>query len=126
MIGTPVGPPSPASLFLILFSPYLRRHNTPFWDSLQALRLRLFEMSSVVREKSKLFTPLRLADGTITLKHRIAMAPLTRQRSPNHVPNELVGQYYEQRASDGGLLISEGTLISPMVRDLDNVRIADG
>lgn len=43
------------------------------------------------------------------------MAPLTRQRSPNHVPTELVGEYYEQRASDGGLLISEGTLISPMV-----------
>lgn len=92
---------------------------------LQALHLRLFGMSSVVREKSKLFTPLPLADGTITLKHRIAMAPLTRQRSPNHVPTELVGQYYEQRASDGGLLISEGTLISPMVRDLGNVGIAN-
>jgi len=72
-------------------------------------------MSVVRREKSKLFTPLALADGTLTLKHRIAMAPLTRKRSPNHVPTELVGQYYEQRASDGGLLISEGTLISPMV-----------
>jgi 2,4-dienoyl-CoA reductase-like NADH-dependent reductase (Old Yellow Enzyme family) len=80
-------------------------------------------MSSVVREKSKLFTPLPLADGTITLKHRIAMAPLTRQRSPNHVPTEMVGQYYEQRASDGGLLISEGTLISPMVL-FDTVGIA--
>jgi len=72
-------------------------------------------MSVVRREKSKLFTPLALADGTLTLKHRIAMAPLTRKRSPNHVPTEMVGQYYEQRASDGGLLISEGTLISPMV-----------
>lgn len=43
------------------------------------------------------------------------MAPLTRLRSPNHVPTDLVGEYYEQRASDGGLLITEGTLISPMV-----------
>lgn len=47
------------------------------------------------------------------------MAPLTRQRSPGHVPTDLVGEYYEQRASDGGLLISEGTLISPMVRSLN-------
>ena len=84
-------------------------------------------MSKVVREKAKLFTPLPLADGTVTLKHRVyvqprresltcsVMAPLTRQRSPGHVPTEIVGTYYEQRASPGGLLISEGTLISPMV-----------
>jgi 2,4-dienoyl-CoA reductase-like NADH-dependent reductase (Old Yellow Enzyme family) len=43
------------------------------------------------------------------------MAPLTRQRSPRHVPTDLVGEYYEQRASDGGLVVTEGTLISPMV-----------
>ena len=49
------------------------------------------------------------------------MAPLTRQRSPNHVPTDLVGEYYEQRASDGGLLISEGTLISPMAGNYPNV-----
>jgi 2,4-dienoyl-CoA reductase-like NADH-dependent reductase (Old Yellow Enzyme family) len=49
------------------------------------------------------------------------MAPLTRQRSPNHVPTDIVGQYYEQRASDGGLLISEGTLISPMAGSYPNV-----
>jgi hypothetical protein len=52
------------------------------------------------------------------------MAPLTRQRSPNHVPTELVGEYYEQRASQGGLLISEGTLISPMVHPLKSVLTA--
>ena len=28
-------------------------------------------MSKVVREKAKLFTPLPLADGTVTLKHRV-------------------------------------------------------
>ena len=85
-------------------------------------------MSKIVRETAKLFTPLPLGDGTVTLRHRVyaqqendlltcsVMAPLTRQRSPNHVPTDIVGTYYEQRASPGGLLISEGTLISPMVR----------
>src|SRR5436190_19556337 len=47
------------------------------------------------------------------------MAPLTRRRSPNHIPTDLVGEYYEQRASDGGLLIAEATLISPMVFKLE-------
>ena len=62
---------------------------------------------------SKQFTPLRL--GALQLKHRVIMAPLTRVRSPGGIPNDLVRQYYEQRASDGGLLISEGVHISFMV-----------
>jgi len=49
------------------------------------------------------------------------MAPLTRQRSPNFVPTDMVAQYYEQRASNGGLLISEGTLISRMGGSYPNV-----
>lgn len=61
----------------------------------------------------KLFTPLKL--GSIALKHRVIMAPLTRTRSPGGIPNENVVKYYGQRASDGGLLISEATLISFMV-----------
>lgn len=60
----------------------------------------------------KLFTPLKL--GTVALKHRVIMAPLTRTRSPGGIPNENVVNYYEQRASDGGLLISEATHISFM------------
>src|SRR5271154_873976 len=43
------------------------------------------------------------------------MAPLTRMRSPQQIPTDLVGEYYEQRASEGGLIISEATLISSMV-----------
>ena len=59
-----------------------------------------------------LFTPLDL--GFITLKHRIVMAPLTRSRSeqPGDLPGPLMLQYYGQRASDGGLIISEATSIS--------------
>ena len=39
---------------------------------------------------------------------------MTRCRSPGGVPNDLNRKYYTQRASAGGLLITEGTLISPM------------
>jgi N-ethylmaleimide reductase len=59
-----------------------------------------------------LFTPLQL--GAVLLKHRVIMAPLTRSRSvqPDSVPGDLMREYYQQRASDGGLIISEATNIS--------------
>ena len=49
--------------------------------------------------------------GDLRLANRIAMAPLTRNRSPNAVPTDLVATYYTQRAS-AGLIISEATAIS--------------
>jgi N-ethylmaleimide reductase len=63
-----------------------------------------------------LFTPVRL--GSIHLNHRVVMAPLTRSRSiqPDSVPGDLMRSYYEQRASDGGLIISEATNISQASR----------
>lgn len=59
-----------------------------------------------------LFEPLDL--GAVTLPHRVLMAPLTRMRAtpPGDVPNDLMREYYVQRAS-AGLLVSEGTQISP-------------
>ena len=46
---------------------------------------------------SQLFEPLRVGD--LTLPNRIIMAPLTRQRaSEGRVPNELMAEYYVQRA----------------------------
>lgn len=59
-----------------------------------------------------LLSPLRV--GAFPLKHRVVMAPLTRMRSaqPGDVPQPLNVEYYRQRASDGGLLISEATQIS--------------
>lgn len=57
-----------------------------------------------------LFDPLKL--GALELPNRIAMAPLTRARSGRQgVPNELMAEYYAQRAS-AGLIISEATGIS--------------
>ena len=52
-----------------------------------------------------LFTPVRL--GRYELANRIAMAPLTRNRSPGAVPGDLVRTYYEQRAT-AGLIVTEG------------------
>ncbi|GAN03425.1 N-ethylmaleimide reductase [Mucor ambiguus] len=58
-----------------------------------------------------LFSPIKV--GTHTLKHRVVLAPLTRFRATlDHVPTDLHVEYYKQRASDGGLLITEGTAIS--------------
>lgn len=59
-----------------------------------------------------LLSPIQL--GALRLKHRVIMAPLTRSRSiqPDSIPGDLMRTYYEQRASDGGLIISEATNIS--------------
>jgi len=58
-----------------------------------------------------LFDPVQL--GAVSLRNRIVMSPLTRTRaSPGRVPNELMRQYYSQRAS-AGLIISEATCVSP-------------
>lgn len=62
--------------------------------------------------ETKLFAPFKL--GSLNLKHRVIMAPLTRVRSPEHIPDENVVEYYQQRASDGGLIITEATHISVM------------
>jgi N-ethylmaleimide reductase len=64
-------------------------------------------------EKTRaLFTAVEF--GPLKLKHRVVMAPLTRSRSiqPDSVPGELMREYYEQRASDGGFIITEATNIS--------------
>jgi N-ethylmaleimide reductase len=58
-----------------------------------------------------LFSPLQL--GPITLKNRLVMAPLTRNRStPEGVPQALNVEYYRQRAC-AGLILSEATCIMP-------------
>jgi N-ethylmaleimide reductase len=54
---------------------------------------------------------------SLQLHNRIVMAPLTRCRvdNPSYAPNEMQVIYYTQRAS-AGLIISEGTPISPHAR----------
>ncbi len=60
--------------------------------------------------KYKLFTPTKL--GSIELKNRVVMAPMTRSRALGNVPNELMAEYYGQRTG-AGLIITEGTAPSP-------------
>jgi N-ethylmaleimide reductase len=56
-----------------------------------------------------LFSPLAL--GPLTLPNRILMAPLTRCRAgAEHLPNELMAEYYAQRAG-AGLIIAEATMV---------------
>ena len=43
---------------------------------------------------------------------RVVLAPMTRCRALNGIPNRALAEYYTQRATPGGFLISEGTLIS--------------
>lgn len=59
-----------------------------------------------------LFEPLKV--GAVSLQHRVVMAPMTRMRAvrPGNTAGPLTVEYYRQRASHGGLLISEGCQIS--------------
>jgi N-ethylmaleimide reductase len=53
--------------------------------------------------------------GSLQLASRIVMAPLTRNRAPNAMPNALMAEYYAQRATPAtgaGLIITEATAIS--------------
>ncbi|KAI6363237.1 hypothetical protein MCOR25_005956 [Pyricularia grisea] len=78
-------------------------------------------MGSAGPANPKLFEPLAIANGKHVLKHRVVHAPLTRNRgtpvnkndsreNPNRLwlANDLIKEYYTQRATDGGLIISEG------------------
>ena len=72
-------------------------------------------------EGSRLFQPLTIGNGTLNLAHRAIHAPMTRNRgvpanpvstpeNPNRIwyPGDLMVEYYRQRATKGGLIISEG------------------
>ena len=60
---------------------------------------------------NQLFEPLRAGD--LTLRNRIVMAPMTRMHSsPGRVPNELMVEYYTQRAG-AGLILTEATAVTP-------------
>jgi 2,4-dienoyl-CoA reductase-like NADH-dependent reductase (Old Yellow Enzyme family) len=81
------------------------------------------------KAQSKLFEPITIGNGKIKLDHRVILAPLTRNRgtplnetstaeNPNRIwlPNDLMAEYYSQRTTKGGLLITEGVPPSLEVR----------
>ena len=49
---------------------------------------------------------------SLPLQNHLVMAPMTRSRATGNIPNELMAEYYAQRAS-AGLIITEGTSPSP-------------
>lgn len=59
----------------------------------------------------KLIEPFHL--GRLALPNRMVMAPLTRNRAPGGIPNDLMAVYYNQRAT-AGLIITEGTQVAPL------------
>lgn len=62
---------------------------------------------------SSLFKELKV--GALTLPNRVIMAPLTRARASGtgRVPNDLMAEYYAQRAT-AGLILTEATSVTPM------------
>lgn len=63
-------------------------------------------------KNTALFSETQL--GPYTLKNRIVLPPLTRSRStqPGNIANELMANYYAQRAG-AGFMVTEGTQIEP-------------
>jgi N-ethylmaleimide reductase len=62
---------------------------------------------------TSLFDPLQV--GRMHLANRVVMAPLTRNRAPGALPNDLMITYYTQRAdpkNGAGLIVTEATAIS--------------
>ena len=61
-----------------------------------------------------LFTPFH--SEKLDLPNRLAMAPMTRQFSPNGIPTEEVAGYYRRRVEGGtGFIITEGTTVNDPV-----------
>ncbi|GAB4858542.1 hypothetical protein Ancab_010017 [Ancistrocladus abbreviatus] len=70
------------------------------------------EAATEQRGSVDLFSPHKL--GRWQLKHRMVMPSCTRCRAVNNTPNAAMAHYYSQRATPGGLIITEGTIVSPV------------
>src|SRR6185295_8604069 len=88
----------------------LRRGRLRFaGGSLTPLRCLFTQWEPQPRRKSPmsiLFSEAKL--GPLTLQNHMVMSPLTRSRAVGNVPNDLMAEYYAQRAT-AGLIITEGT-----------------
>jgi len=71
-----------------------------------------------MEKEMKLFSSYQL--GNMKLKNRVVMAPMTRSRATDNIPNDLMASYYATRA-EGGLLITEG--VAPSANGLGYPRI---
>ncbi|ODO07024.1 hypothetical protein I350_04391 [Cryptococcus amylolentus CBS 6273] len=112
-------PTSPRKVFLLLVTAGFFS-----WAMLYLLPIHLPRLSSPYSSSSqagsRLLSPTKV--GSLDLKHRVVMAPMTRNRaSEDGIPSDYTATYYEQRATDGGLQITEGTIIAPEAGGLANV-----
>lgn len=81
--------------------------------------LLLLPLSLAVKMAAKtatttLFSAFKL--GKLELGSRLAMAPMTRSRALGNIPNDLMAEYYGQRAgaeTGASLIITEGVAPSP-------------
>jgi len=67
--------------------------------------------SKLEDDVNPLFRPLQL--GNMELKHRVVLAPMTRCRAIGGVPQAAHVEHYSQRATRGGLLITEASAVAP-------------
>ena len=102
-----------------LFSPYKMQnfnlsHRSHSHSSLSNLSrcLSFFLLRSVNKKLVTLNKKRVFLRSQCCYECRVVLAPLTRCRAINGIPNEPMAEYYAQRSTPGGLLISEGTLIS--------------
>lgn len=72
----------------------------------------VIDIQVTIVKNTALFSETQL--GPYTLKNRIVLPPLTRSRSsqPGNIANELMANYYAQRAG-AGFMVTEGTQIEP-------------
>jgi len=59
---------------------------------------------------NKLLTPY--TKGSFSLKNHLVMAPMTRSRAIDNIPNDIIAEYYGQRTG-AGLIVTEGTSPTP-------------
>ncbi|MBE9399716.1 alkene reductase [Pontibacterium sp. N1Y112] len=76
------------------------------------LSANVIDIQVTIVKNTALFSETQL--GPYTLKNRIVLPPLTRSRSsqPGNIANELMANYYAQRAG-AGFMVTEGTQIEP-------------
>ncbi|XP_027331249.1 putative 12-oxophytodienoate reductase 11 [Abrus precatorius] len=82
--------------------------------------IKLEEESKKVDEKEAipLLTPYKM--GNFNLSHRIVLAPLTRSRSYDFIPQPHAALYYSQRTTKGGFLIGEASGVSNTAQGYPN------
>lgn len=72
-------------------------------------------------EETSMFKPVTI--GRLQLEHKVVLAPLTRMRATKEAdcvfyPGDLNVEYYSQRASKGGFMLTEACPINRLVRSV--------